>query len=53
MEEQNEMKPQYETPKLTDHGDLRELTQALDNFGDEDGGVKHVAGFGGFGDFSH
>ncbi len=45
--------PQYETPQLTDHGDLRELTEALDNFGDEDGGVKHTPGFGGFGDFSH
>jgi hypothetical protein len=54
VEEQRDTELTYETPRIIEHGDLRELTEALDNFGDEDGGVKHTLGeFGGYGNFSH
>ncbi len=53
MEREKGTELTYEAPRVIDHGDLRELTEALDNFGPEDGGTKHVPGFGGFGDFSH
>ncbi len=44
---------QYEVPELKTYGDLRELTEAVNNFGKEDGGAKGVPGqFGGTGSFS-
>jgi hypothetical protein len=33
-------KKSYETPKLTTHGDIRELTKATGTGGKSDGGVK-------------
>lgn len=43
----------YETPQIVEYGDLRELTEATNNFGNEDGGAKGVPGeFGGTGTFS-
>jgi hypothetical protein len=43
---------EYEAPRVKVYGTLQELTAASNNFGNEDGGVKHTHGFGGTGTFS-
>lgn len=42
----------YESPTIVEYGDLQDLTEAANNFGNEDGGAKGVPGFGGTGTFS-
>ncbi len=47
------MEKEYETPELVEYGDLRQLTEAVNNFGKEDGGAKgDPNSFGGTGSFS-